>query len=122
MSFEQLRTLLLFLVGVASWAFGLGFVWNKLITRLNGLGRRTKDVEQGTAKLEGRVDEIKEHTGALELRLAEEHAELRQRLSDREGDYRERLREVETRIQMMDALMRQLIQDERRTDRERLDR
>lgn len=122
MSFEQMRAGLLFLGGVAVWAFGLSTVWNKLIARVNGLGGRTKKVEEGTAKLEGRVDEIKEHQTTMELRLAEENAELRQRLSDREGDYRERLRAVETRLEIMFALLQQVREDEQRTERERLDR
>ena len=122
MSFEQLRALVLFLGGVALWAFGLSTVWNKLIARVNGLGGRTKKVEEGTAELRGHLDELKEHATALELRLASENVQFRDGLNRREMDLRVQLKAAETRLDMMYAMVQQLMQDERRMERDRLDR
>lgn len=45
-------------VGLVLWAFSLGVVWQKAMSRINGLGERTNALELASSEKKGRIDKM----------------------------------------------------------------
>lgn len=65
-----LSRVILWACSVVVWAFSLGVVWSKLITKVNGTGKRVHEVDSRVSKLEGRV-------GTMEQQLSEYRQDAR---------------------------------------------